>query len=113
MTVAAVITSMVSLFLFGMTLLIQQAFDNQLAMDGGVKMIVYVRTAPTGRGHQGQEALESGRRSSGTSSTARSIALGAGQKLFAADPESLRFLSAENIPSYFSVEPVDKESTNS
>ncbi len=32
------------------------------------------------------------------------------QKLFAADPESLRFLSADNIPSYFSVEPVDKDS---
>ena len=43
LTVAAVITSMVSLFLFGMTLLIQQAFDNQLSQwTGGVKMIVYV-----------------------------------------------------------------------
>ena len=44
LTVAAVITSMVSLFLFGMTLLIQQAFDNQLSQwTGGVKMIVYVK----------------------------------------------------------------------
>ena len=35
---------MVSLFLFGMTLLIQQAFDNQLSQwTGGVKMIVYVK----------------------------------------------------------------------
>ena len=40
LTVAAVITSMVSLFLFGMTLLIQQAFDNQLSQwTGGVTYI--------------------------------------------------------------------------
>ena len=31
LTVAAVITSTVSLFLFGMTLLIQEGFDNQLS----------------------------------------------------------------------------------
>ena len=36
--------------------------------------------------------------------------VGQAQKLFAADPESLKFLSENNIPSYFSVEPVDKES---
>ena len=43
LTVAAVITSMVSLFLFGITLLIQQAFDNQLSQwTGGVQMVVYV-----------------------------------------------------------------------
>ncbi len=50
LTVAAVITSMVSLFLFGMTLLIQQAFDNQLSQwTGGVKMIVYVKNGAAAR----------------------------------------------------------------
>ena len=39
-----------------------------------------------------------------------SCSLNQAQKLFAADPESLKFLSEKNIPSYFSVEPVDKQS---
>jgi cell division transport system permease protein len=113
LTVAAVITSMVSLFLFGMTLLIQQAFDNQLSQwTGGVKMIVYVKNgAQQDAVTRVQEALES------RPEIIRNVeycsvdcSLAQAQKLFAADPESLRFLSAENIPSYFSVEPVDKES---
>jgi cell division transport system permease protein len=112
LTVAAVITSMVSLFLFGMTLLIQQAFDNQLSQwTGGVKMIVYVKNgAQQDAVTRVQEALES------RPEIIRNVeycsvdcSLAQAQKLFAADPESLRFLSAENIPSYFSVEPVDKE----
>jgi cell division transport system permease protein len=113
LTVAAVITSMVSLFLFGMTLLIQQAFDNQLSQwTGGVKMIVYVKNgAQQDAVNRVQEALQS------RPEIIRNVeycsvecSLAQAQKLFAADPESLRFLSAENIPSYFSVEPVDKES---
>ena len=113
LTVAAVITSMVSLFLFGMTLLIQQAFDNQLSQwTGGVKMIVYVKNgAQQDAVTRVQEALES------RPEIIRNVeycsvdcSLAQAQKLFAADPESLRFLSAENIPSYFSVEPVDKQS---
>ena len=61
LTVAAVITSMVSLFLFGMTLLIQQAFDNQLSQwTGGVKMIVYVKNgAEQDSIDRIQQALES------------------------------------------------------
>ena len=40
---ATVITSTVSLLLFGLTLLIQRGFDNQLTLwTGGVEMIVYV-----------------------------------------------------------------------
>ncbi len=113
LTVAAVITSMVSLFLFGMTLLIQQAFDNQLSQwTGGVKMIVYVKNgAQADAVTRVQEALES------RPEIIRNVeycsvdcSLAQAQKLFAADPESLRFLSADNIPSYFSVEPVDKDS---
>src|SRR5215207_6577530 len=43
LTVAAVITSSVSLLLFGLTLLIQRGFDNQLKQwSGGVELIVYV-----------------------------------------------------------------------
>ena len=55
LTVAAVITSTVSLLLFGSTLLIQHGFDNQLSKwTGGVEMIVYVKNdaAPEQRGRQ-------------------------------------------------------------
>ena len=41
---ATVITSTVSLLLFGLTLLIQRGFDNQLKLwTGGVEMVVYVK----------------------------------------------------------------------
>ena len=43
LTVAAIITSAVSLLIFGLTLLIQQGFDNLLQRwEGGVEMIVFV-----------------------------------------------------------------------
>jgi len=44
LTVAAIITASVSLLLFGLTLLIQRGFDNQLSQwSGGVELIVYLR----------------------------------------------------------------------
>ena len=102
LTVAAVITSIVSLFLFGMTLLIQQAFDNQLSQwTGGVKMIVYVKNGAQDDAviARIQEALES------RPEIIRNVeycsvdcSLDQAQKLFAADPESLRFLSATTSP---------------
>ncbi len=113
LTVAAVITSTVSLFLFGMTLLIQQAFDNQLSQwTGGVQMIVYVKNGAEDEAIATiQEALESRPEIiKNVEYCSISCSLDQAKKLFAADPESLRFLSEENIPSYFSVEPVDKQS---
>ena len=48
LSVAAVITSAVSLLLFGLTLLLQRGFDNQLDQwSGGVEMIVYVTNDAT------------------------------------------------------------------
>ena len=113
LTVAAVITSMVSLFLFGMTLLIQQAFDNQLSQwTGGVQMIVYVKNGADADAIATiKEALES------NPEIIRNVeycsiqcSLAQAKRLFAADPESLRFLTEQNIPSYFSVEPINKDS---
>ena len=47
LTVAAIITSAVSLLIFGLTLLMQQGFDNLLvAWEGDVEMIVYLNPAP-------------------------------------------------------------------
>lgn len=51
LTVAAIITAAISLLIFGLTLLIQDGFDNLLARwEGGVEMIVFVNanTAPDG-----------------------------------------------------------------
>jgi cell division transport system permease protein len=113
LTFAAVITSMVSLFLFGMTLLIQQAFDNQLSQwTGGVKMIVYVKNDATPDAiDRIQQALDSRPEIIKTTEYCSiDCSLAQAQRLFAADPESLKFLSEKNIPSYFSVEPVDKNS---
>jgi cell division transport system permease protein len=112
LTVAAVITSMVSLFLFGITLLIQQAFDNQLSQwTGGVQMVVYVN-----HGAQPEavatikEALDSRPELiKNVNYCPVDCSLAQAKKLFAADPESLKFLSEENVPSYFSVEPVNKD----
>src|SRR6188768_2963665 len=48
LTVAAIITASVSLLLFGLTLLIQRGFDNQLSQwSGGVELIVYLRNDAT------------------------------------------------------------------
>ena len=50
LTVAAIITSAVSLLIFGLTLLMQQGFDNLLmAWEGDVEMIVYVNPGATRR----------------------------------------------------------------
>jgi len=113
LTVAAVITSMVSLFLFGMTLLIQQAFDNQLSQwTGGVKMIVYVKNGTADDAVATiKEALESRPEIiKNVEYCSVQCSFAQAQKLFAADPESLKFLSEKNVPSNFAVEPVDKQS---
>ena len=48
LTVAAVITSAVSLLIFGLTLLMQRGFDNLLvAWEGDVEMIVYLNSGAT------------------------------------------------------------------
>ena len=112
LTVAAVITSMVSLFLFGITLLIQQAFDNQLSQwTGGVQMVVYVNHgAQPDAVATIKEALESRPELiKNVEYCPIDCSLAQAKKLFAADPESLKFLSEENVPSYFAVEPVDKD----
>ena len=111
LTVAAVITSMVSLFLFGITLLIQQAFDNQLSQwTGGVQMVVYVNhNAQNDAIATIEQALKSRPELiKNVTYCPIDCSLAQAQKLFAADPESLKFLSVENVPSYFAVEPVDK-----
>jgi cell division transport system permease protein len=96
-----------------MTLLIQQAFDNQLSQwTGGVKMIVYVKNGTADDAVATiKEALESRPEIiKNVEYCSVQCSFAQAQKLFAADPESLKFLSEKNVPSYFAVEPVDKQS---
>jgi cell division transport system permease protein len=112
LTVAAVITATVSLFLFGITLLIQQAFDNQLSKwTGGVQMIVYVKNGAEDEAVATiQEALKSRPEIiKNVQYCDVNCSFDQAKILFAGDPESLKFLSVDNIPSYFAVEPVDKD----
>ncbi len=113
LTVAAVITSTVSLFLFGGTLLIQRAFDNQLKLwTGGVEMIVYVKNGATPDKVQlVQDALLS--QSTVVESAIycdEACSADVARTLFAADPSALEQLLPQ-IPSFFKVKPVDQDSS--
>jgi cell division transport system permease protein len=114
LTVAAVITAMVSLFLFGMTLLIQRAFDNQLSLwTGGVKMIVYMEPDAT------QEQIDLVERALLSQPTViadveacdQQCAYEVAVRLFAGDNDSttLDRLTPEKTPPFFRVVPVNTE----
>ncbi|MFZ4811605.1 MAG: cell division protein FtsX [Ilumatobacteraceae bacterium] len=111
LTVAAVITATVSLILFGITLLLLQAFENQLAQwEGGVEMIVFVQNdASPAQLDVIREALTSSpdiidvdqlRYLDAEASYAEA------QRLFAGDPDTLQLLNTDNIPTQFKVVPV-------
>ncbi len=112
LTVAAIITSSVSLLLFGLTLLIQRGFDNQLSQwSGGVELIVYVENGASPENVTViREALEStpdvidGAKLEYLDVQASLIEA---QRLFAGDPETLQLITAENIPTQFKVVPVE------
>ena len=111
LTAAAVITSTVSLFLFGGTLLIQRAFDNQLQLwSGGVEMIVYVKNGtPTesvdlirGELTRQESVVES------VDYCDEGCSADVARDLLAADQKTLDLLLPK-IPSFFKVKPVDKD----
>ena len=114
LTAAAVITSTISLLLFGLTLLIQQAFSNQLSTwSGGVEMIVYLDHGS----NQDQIDLvyaELTRQTTVIESVEycdEACTSADAQRLFAGDPSALELLTPEIIPSSFKVKPVDKDSS--
>ena len=116
LTVAAIITASVSLLLFGLTLLIQRGFDNQLSQwSGGVELIVYLRNdASELQIREVREALES---QPSVIDTTRleyldlDASLAEAQRLFAGDPDTLQLLTRENMPTQFKVVPTDEAST--
>jgi cell division transport system permease protein len=111
LTIAAIITATVSLMLFGLTLLIQRAFENQLQRwTGGVEMIVYMENkadaesvALVSEQLQEQPTVES------VTFCDIECTLDVAQDLFAGSPETLRQLTADNITPYFSVVPNSKD----
>lgn len=113
LTFAAIITATVSLFLFGMTLLIQRAFDNQLSeWTGGVEMIVYVKHGAA------VDEVEFIRAQLDAQDTLidtveycdEACTYADAQKVFAADTDALELLTPDIIPSSFKLKPVDTDS---
>jgi cell division transport system permease protein len=112
LTVAAVVTSVVSLFLFGLTLLIQQAFENQLSLwTGGVEMIVYMENGASDETIALVKTELENQPAVIDKVTYCDIqcSLDVAAKLFAGDEATLNQLDASTIPSFFSIQPVDKD----
>ena len=116
LTMAAIITSAVSLLLVGSTFLIQRAFDNLLTRwKGDVELIVYVSAgATTDQVASIRTALESQPSVIDVSRLRyldQAQSYEEAQKLFAGDPGTLRLLTPQNIPSQFKVVPTTQDST--
>jgi cell division transport system permease protein len=115
LTMAAVVTSAVSLLLVGSTFLIQRAFDNLLTRwKGDVELIVYVRSdADPNQIQVIEDALNSQPAIIDVSKLRyldQAESYAEAQKLFAGDPGTLRLLTPENIPSQFKVVPISQDS---
>lgn len=114
LSIAAVITSTVSLFIFGMVLIIQRSFDNQLKLwTGGVEMIVYVKNGtPADSVALIEKALtEQTQVVESVEYCDEACSTDVAKTLLAADPEGLKLLLPK-IPSFFKVKPVDKDNSD-
>ena len=110
LTVAAILTSAVSLFLVGGTFLVQRGFDNLLSKwAGGVQMIVYVKADATPDQIENVESAL--KQNSGVIDTEKLVyfdkdaSLAEAKRLFAADPGAFALLTRDNIPTEFKVVP--------
>lgn len=111
LSVAAVITSAVSLLLVGTTFLIQRAFDNLLVQwRGDVGMIVFVRPDVT---EDALQFIEQNLRSQPNVVDTekleyldRAASYEEAKRVFAGDPTTLSLLSIDSIPSQYKVVPL-------
>jgi len=110
LTVAAIITSAVSLLIFGLTMLMQRGFDNLLVQwEGDVEMIVYVNAGASDE----QRAEITNALSAQTqlvedySYCPAECSLAEAHTLLAGDPGTLELLDASNIPTQYKVVPTD------
>ena len=110
LTVAAILTSAVSLFLVGGTFMVQRGFDNLLSKwAGGVQMIVYVNANASDVNVAAiKTALEQNSTVIDTSKLDyfdKTQSLAEAKRLFAADPSAYALLTPANIPTEFKVVP--------
>ncbi len=111
LTVAAIITAAISLLIFGLTLLIQDGFDNLLARwEGGVEMIVFVNanTAPDGL-QLIEDTLDE---QVGTTIDSWvycdvECSLADADRVLAGDPTTRELLNSDNIPTLYKIVPTD------
>jgi len=111
LTVAAIITSAVSLLIFGLTLLIQHGFDNLLQRwEGGVEMIVFVNagTQPDGLKYiEDQLNQQVGTSIKSWSYCDVQCSLDDADRVLAGDPTTRQLLTPETIPTLFKIVPTD------
>jgi cell division transport system permease protein len=111
LTVAAIITSAVSLLIFGLTLLIQHGFDNLLSKwEGGVEMIVFMQAGATDEQRSVVESALNQQRGVVVESWRYcdvACSLAEAERLFAGDPVTLDLLTEANIPTQFKVVPTE------
>jgi cell division transport system permease protein len=112
LTVAAIITSAISLLIFGLTLLIQDGFDNLLQRwEGGVEMIVFVNA---GTQPDGLEFINSTLTEQVNVGTVASFeycdvacSLADADRVLAGDPTTRQLLTETNIPTLFKIVPAE------
>jgi cell division transport system permease protein len=115
LTVAAIITSAVSLLIFGLTLLMQQGFDNLLsAWEGGVEMIVYVNPGASQAQRTEIENALAGlpQQIEKWTYCDTACSLAEAKRLLAGDPSTLNLLTEQNIPTQYKVVPTDATDVN-
>jgi len=111
LTVAAILTSAVSLFLVGGTFLVQRGFDNLLSKwSGGVQMIVYVNYSAS---PEQVDAIKQVIQSNPTVVDVEKLdyldydrSLAEAKRLLAGDPGTFALLNKNNLPTEFKVVPM-------
>src|SRR4051812_20870903 len=110
LTAAAIITSAVSLLIFGLTLLMQRGFDNLLVLwEHDVEMIVYVNAdaSPDQRAEITNALSAQSQLVENFTYCAPDCSLAEAQTLLAGDPGTLELLNKDNIPTMYKVVPTD------
>lgn len=111
LTVAAIITSAVSLLIFGLTLLIQDGFNNLLQRwEGGVEMIVFVSAGTPQEGVDFvAETLDDqvGNAIASYEYCDVPCSLADADRVLAGDPTTRNLLDETNIPTMFKIVPTD------
>ncbi len=113
LSIAAILTSGVTLLLFGLTLLLQRGFDNQLDQwSGGVEMIVYVNNEATAdQITLVQESLQQSTLVDKVEYCDITCSVENAKRLFGGDTATLSQLGPDKIPSFFKVVPKDTQNT--